>query len=1152
MRRNPFFTWLLVFVILLTQLGQYPVFASEEETTNRQRTTDTTDEIATTDATDTSSHENWIAGEAIVLTTGMPLLQGSVDEDETIVRTVSFDLSGDETGVEDLPLLGSSIATPDSISISLVHSDTETTEELMARLEQQSNVVYVEPNQKIEAKSITDHMNALWGLRNLGQNNGIVGADINVEALQGTLTDTDAVVAVLDTGTYLEHPDLQAYLWQNPYAETGELSGQYGYDFVNWDDDPSDDNGHGTHCAGIVASMIEMAETTHVSIMSLKMLDASGNSGSFTEMAAYSYIYQAQQLGINVVAVNNSWGGSMLDAGYSSDIMNLVITLVGEAGALSICAAGNDGENMDNYKDYPSGLENPYVISVAASGSNDRLTSFSNYGVKTVDLAAPGVNILSTYTEPYFEPTAFTEEEKEKWITYSEDFTDGTMPELVDMDDLISGITSRKLTVAYGTPGAEQSLYLVNDHYFGLPEMASSLCWEYTVPEDATAGILYFPIPRTVKERETRDFSLKIQVDTVDTDCNMLVEQNVISDDGMIGNGQQEVLLRNNTYYADNPARWSTISSFIDGADGQYHTLSLYLYNLTPGGKVYIYLDSFYMSAVNVYENYPAYTYMKGTSMATPYVAGAVALLALRDPTETVLERATDLLSATRPVARLNGKLKTGGVLDLSYLDQPRPVVLNTELDTDTGQLKVNGRNLESVDQFGAPFWADVSVVSQTSEEIVLDVSDFARCYVDLTLKDAEGRTLCDVYEYYPTGDLPYTIAKVENNAFSTWMRKIFCMDGQFYALDTAGYVYQLNLKGGWTTVHDGTFPDAHGTTCTGTGEFAANDGQIAAIVTCNSSSVNKNYHCMLYDMDTDTWTNSGDLSLLMGLSNFTTLKVATGDGQFWLMVTGEDKNWEQVTRLYRYNVTKNTISLVATLPDVRQTCSFYWMEGGKLVFTQDVESVGDNSTTALPQLIYDIATNSWTTCPAMTYEKETEGTSYTSYDYFYNTNVSNDKYIVYTSVGVEGIGDIVLYDLETNAFYTVAYTTYAYSQQVCYQVAADEEYLYFFYMDETPESILVGDYDMSVTEVAFDDLAEDSRLVEQMGDVNGDNAVTVEDAVLLLQEYATCAAAMESTFMNTQKRLGDVNQDDTISVEDAVMVLTYYATEAAGLTPHF
>ncbi len=258
----------------------------------------------------------------------------------------------------------------------------------------------------------------LYGLHNTGQSNGSVGADIKaVQAWDVTTGSRDVVVAVIDTGINYLHPDIAPNYWNNPGEVGLDENGQdkrtngidddgngfiddwRGWDFVNDDNDPMDDNSsyHGTHCAGTIGAAGNdgvgvVGVNWEVSLVGLKFLSA---AGSGTLDGAVRAIEYANTLGVTMTS--NSWGGG----GYSQ-VMADAIAEAEAKGILFIAAAGNSGSNNDVNPHFPSSYEHDIVVSVAASDRNDNLASFSCYGATSVDLAAPGVDILSTSTRDTF------------------------------------------------------------------------------------------------------------------------------------------------------------------------------------------------------------------------------------------------------------------------------------------------------------------------------------------------------------------------------------------------------------------------------------------------------------------------------------------------------------------------------------------------------------------------------------------------------------------------------------------------------------------------------------------------------------------------------------------------------------------------------
>jgi subtilisin family serine protease len=250
-----------------------------------------------------------------------------------------------------------------------------------------------------------------WSLENTGQRGGKSKADISaVQAWKKTKGSDDVVVAVLDTGVDYSHPDLLNNIWTRPanvpkYTDDdlGELDDVHGYSAFQDDGDsadktdPMDDNGHGTHCAGIIGAEGDnnfgiTGINWHVKIMPLKFMDANGSGSTKDAIEAINYVIDRKQHGVNVRIISASWGSTM-----KSRALEDVIKKAGEEGILFVAAAGNNGDDSDKRPHYPAGYKLPNVMPVAALDRNDQLATFSNYGAKSVFIAAPGKEILSTW-----------------------------------------------------------------------------------------------------------------------------------------------------------------------------------------------------------------------------------------------------------------------------------------------------------------------------------------------------------------------------------------------------------------------------------------------------------------------------------------------------------------------------------------------------------------------------------------------------------------------------------------------------------------------------------------------------------------------------------------------------------------------------------
>ena len=270
------------------------------------------------------------------------------------------------------------------------------------------NIEYAEPNYIYRTFKTPDdpRFSDLWNLT-------IISAP---EAWDLQTGDRTNIVGVIDTGVDLDHEDLEANIWINP-GESGDgkesngidddgngfIDDYRGWDFINDDNNPNDDNDHGTHVSGTLGAVGDngigiVGVNWEVSIMALKFLGADG-SGSLDD--AIGAILYATNNGAKVLS--NSWGSE-----ERSQALEDAIQFANDNGVLFVAAAGNGGadgvgDNNDSFPSYPANYEVPNVISVAASTSSDDLPRFSNFGKNSVDLAAPGADILSTVRNNRYE-----------------------------------------------------------------------------------------------------------------------------------------------------------------------------------------------------------------------------------------------------------------------------------------------------------------------------------------------------------------------------------------------------------------------------------------------------------------------------------------------------------------------------------------------------------------------------------------------------------------------------------------------------------------------------------------------------------------------------------------------------------------------------
>jgi subtilisin family serine protease len=243
-----------------------------------------------------------------------------------------------------------------------------TEESLMQSMRGRPEVAFVERNGIYNAAFIPNDTN--WPLQ---WNMPMIKANASWDTYRGS---TEVVIAIIDTGIDYNHPDLAA----------NYKSG--GYDWVNNDPNPMDDNSHGTHCAGIAAAVLNnalgVAGVAQVKVWTEKVLDNTG-SGSWDDAA--SGVIHATDKGVNVI--------SMSMGGYSySNLLDNACTYAWNRGVVLVAAAGNDQRSLDTYPFYPASFST--VIAVSATKSTDIFdTDYSNYGSK-IEVSAPGTSIYST------------------------------------------------------------------------------------------------------------------------------------------------------------------------------------------------------------------------------------------------------------------------------------------------------------------------------------------------------------------------------------------------------------------------------------------------------------------------------------------------------------------------------------------------------------------------------------------------------------------------------------------------------------------------------------------------------------------------------------------------------------------------------------
>ena len=277
----------------------------------------------------------------------------------------------------------------------------QTVEAALAAYENDPSVQYVQPNYiyHITAAPNDTQYGQLWAFKNTGQTistgtynptSGTPGDDMNIEPAWGHITDcSSVVVAVIDSGVNYDQEDLAGNMWN------GANYPNHGWNYVDGNNDPMDRNGHGTHVAGIIGAAGNNAKGVtgvcwKASIMAVRVMDpaGSGNTANITQGVNFAVNNGAKVINMSL------GGGGTEDMAYSD-----VITNAQTHDVVVVVAAGNASSNNDaaNSADWPCNFTQPNLICVAALDQNYALASFSNYGTTSVDVGAPGTNILSTW-----------------------------------------------------------------------------------------------------------------------------------------------------------------------------------------------------------------------------------------------------------------------------------------------------------------------------------------------------------------------------------------------------------------------------------------------------------------------------------------------------------------------------------------------------------------------------------------------------------------------------------------------------------------------------------------------------------------------------------------------------------------------------------
>jgi len=517
--------------------------------------------------------------------------------------------------------------------------------EAVRALEEMPGVEYAEPNGLAQISAVPNDLRFAshqWSLRNTGQpipppagTPGTPGADIDaVPAWDVTTGDSDVTVAVVDTGVALQHPDIAPNVWANPGESgagkeanlidddgNGFVDDAVGWDFVGHpglaaqDNQPTDLNGHGTHVAGTIGARGNDGVGTtgvawDVGLMALRVTNAGGSAPSSAIANAFVY---ADAEGADVV--NASLGGAAFSQAVADAVAEAPDTLF-------VVAAGNGGsdgagDDNDSTPTYPCNIPAPNLICVASTTKTDDLSSFSNFGPVSVDLAAPGSQVFSSY---------------------SRDVLDLELEEGFEGDLGAAGWTTGAVNGVVNTWGRTDAF-----SFAGSWSLADSPGGNYVANTDSFARS---PAVNLTGERDcTVDGRAKTDLGDFD----------VLAVESLNGAQWQTSLVIG---VDDDDLAFSADAARLDDLAG-----AVFQFRFVSDGNASV-DDGAYVDQVELVCYGPLLSFLSGTSMASPHVAGVAALLLSSLPDASVAELRAALRGGVDELPALATKVATGGRLN--------------------------------------------------------------------------------------------------------------------------------------------------------------------------------------------------------------------------------------------------------------------------------------------------------------------------------------------------------------------------------------------------------------------------------------------------------------------------------------------------------
>lgn len=906
--------------------------------------------------------------------------------------------------------------------------------------------------------------------------------------LPATKGNADVVIAVLDTGVDYTNPDLKDSMWDG--QDYGTKHHGWFFNSASLDekkrgipDDPMDTYMHGTHVAGIIAASGKenvSGMAPNVKIMALSFLGADNNT--YEIIRAYQKVIDLKKQGVNIVAVNNSWGNGSVNY----PVMMAAIKKAGEKGILSIFAAGNSTINTDTTPSAPNSADSLYDLHIGAISQEGEPADFTNYGEESVDLFAPGTEIWSTVPEKYgivdparLNPALMLDNRTARSLfidkTGTEKDDEGPAPSAGNNEEEDSAAEiSWPLKNITGEQATNKESYAL-ELSFGDQKKG----WDSLSDEQKKAAFFHFEAMVDVNPADEYSRILYIQIQTKNDagekkwlDITPYTEQGSplsVATQGFKNGVSTDPIT---SYEGSDKITWDDLKirliRKVSSADAK-RTLTFSLSNI-----------SFYTGKVPVANE-------QGTSMAAPVVTGGVALLAsaygYTDSSKSTAENMSELRAriegGVSRLSSLKDKAVSEGTLDLTKaVTSPYPVIdtftqdgnkltLDGYFFSNVGSVEMDGKQLtpdswsdnkitvtlpddttygrhefkvtagEDPEQYGRDFYAVVPFSTAAKEQAARDY--FEKIPVSWSL----NRDLA-----FDTGNNylheTYSMAVIGSKVYTIWGEQAPVTDPA--AIDDTGRPYSAILYE-WDTKTQQTkvlFPDPEGLNrddvLLGTvnqkllfarriygddDSSATNAFSAAADDTADREAKEPvaQYGIGTYDPATDTMEAIG--SFTFSDYYISPSQLVYHDGYVWAFggsaeaeEFGSAKDNQPVANVQRFNMKTGETETMPSMNEARTAPLVTFRDGNPVV----VDGVGSRNIWISSSEVLDMKTLKWKTTPDVK-PLELLPDQYLIGDYSYAPYDGN-KIILNGPVGKDGKTDVWIYDMD-------AHTWAPYSQNV-------------------------------------------------------------------------------------------------------------------------